>query len=79
MFHFSYTGLRLDHNEKVCDAMERAHIDAELARSSRRIVQLSTLRNVLMRIRSRLNIFAGIEHLSHRQRALAMGDTQDCH
>ena len=36
MFPFSYTGLRLVHDEKVRDAMERAHIDAELTRSSRR-------------------------------------------
>ena len=35
MFPFSYTGLRLVHDEKVRDAMERAHIDAELTRSSR--------------------------------------------
>lgn len=52
-------------DEKVCDAMERARIDAELARGSERTVELSLLSNVLMRIRSRLNIFARIEHLLH--------------
>ncbi len=31
MYPFSYTGLRLVHDEKVRDAMERARIDAELA------------------------------------------------
>jgi hypothetical protein len=77
MFPFPYTGLRLVHDEKVRDAMERARIDAELARNSRRTVQLSLLRNVLMRIRSRLNIFTRIEHLHRRSRALPMGDPRD--
>jgi hypothetical protein len=77
MFPFPYTGLRLVHDEKVRDAMERARIDAELARSSRRTVHLSLLRNVLMRIRSRLNIFARIEHLRRWSRALPTGDPRD--
>ncbi len=51
MYPFPYTGLRLLHDEKVRDAMERARIDAELARDSRRTVQLSLLRRFLMRIR----------------------------
>ena len=77
MFPPPYIGLRLFHDEKVCGAMERARIDAELARGSQRTVQLFLLRNVLVRIRSRLNIFAQIEHLRRRSRALAKGDTQD--
>ena len=77
MFPFPYTGLRLLHDEKVRDAMDRARIHAELARSSRRTVHLSLLRSVLMRIRSRLNIFARIEHLRRRSRTLATGDTRD--
>jgi len=77
MFPFSYTGLRLVHDEKVRDAMERAHIDAELTRSSRRAVRLSLLRSVLKRIHSRLNIFARIEPLRHRPRAFAKGDRCD--
>jgi hypothetical protein len=77
MYPFSYTGLRLVHDEKVRDAMERARIDAELARGSKRTVELSLLRKVLMCIRSRLNIFARIEHLRYQPRALAKGDTQD--
>jgi len=77
MFPFPYTGLRLLHDEKVRDAMEQARIHAELARSSRRAVQLLLLRNVLMRIRSRLNISARIEHLRRRTRALATGDPCD--
>ncbi len=77
MFPFPYNGLRLIHDEKVCDAMERARIDAELARGSQRTVQMFLLRNVLVRIRSRLNIFAPIEHPHRRPRALAKGDTQD--
>jgi hypothetical protein len=48
MFPFPYTGLRLVHDEKVCDAMERARIDAELARNSRRTLQLSMLRSLLI-------------------------------
>jgi hypothetical protein len=63
MFPFPYTGLRLVHDEKVRDAMERARIHAELACNPRRTIQLSLLRNVLMRIRSRLNIFTQIMRL----------------
>ena len=59
MFPFPYTGLRLVHDEKVRDAMEQA-------RSSRRIVKMSLFRNAFMCIRSRLNIFARIEHLRRR-------------
>jgi hypothetical protein len=77
MFPFPYTGLRLLHDEKVRDAMERARIDAELARNSRRTLQMSLLRSLLMGIRSRLHIFARIEHLRRRPRALATGDTRD--
>jgi hypothetical protein len=44
MLPFSYTGLRLIHDEKVRDAMEQAHIDAELTRNSRRTLLLSLLR-----------------------------------
>ncbi len=77
MFPFPDTGLRLIHNEKVHDAMERARIDVELTRGSRRTLQLSLLRNVLIRIRSRLNIFGRIEHLRRRPRALAKGDSHD--
>jgi hypothetical protein len=77
MFPFPYTGLRLLHDEKVRDAMERARIDAELARNSRRTLQLSLLRSLLMGIRSRLHMFARIEHLRRRPRALATGDTRD--
>ena len=40
MFPFPVTGLRIVHDKKVHDAMERARIDAELARGSRRTVQL---------------------------------------
>lgn len=43
MHPFSYTGLRLIHDQKVRDAMERTHVDAEtahhwLSRAYRRIV-----------------------------------------
>jgi hypothetical protein len=72
-----FTGLRLVHDEKVRDAMERARIDAELTRSSQRTLLPSLLRNVLMRIRSRLNIFSQTEHLPRRPRALAKGETRD--
>ena len=58
MYPFSYTGLRLVHDEKVRDAMERARIDAELVRKSQRAAWLSLLNSVLMRICSRLNVFA---------------------
>ena len=73
MFPFPYIGLRLVHDEKVRDAMERARI---LARNPRRTVQLSLLRNVLMRIRSRLNIFTRIKHLRRWPRPLVTGDAQ---
>lgn len=63
MYPFSYTGLRLVHDEKVHDAMERTRIDAELARNSQRTVWLSLLSSVPMLIRSRLNVFARVEHL----------------
>ena len=63
MFPFPYTGLRLIHDEKVRDAMERARIDAELTRSSRRTVHLSVIRNVFMRIRV-------VAHLSRMARSL---------
>ena len=63
MYPFSYTGLRLVHDEKVRDAMERARIDAELVRNSQRTEWLSLLSSVPMFIRSRLNVFARVEHL----------------
>jgi hypothetical protein len=47
MYPFSYTGQRLVHDEKVRDAMERARIDAELARNSQRTVLLSLLSRFL--------------------------------
>jgi hypothetical protein len=34
MFHFSYTGLRLVHDEMVHNAMKRAYTEAELIRSN---------------------------------------------
>lgn len=77
MFPFPDSGLRLIHNEKVHDAMERARIDVELSRGPRRIVQKSQLRNVLIRIRSRLDIFSWIEHLRPRLRAFLNGDPRD--
>ena len=77
MYPFSYIGLRLVHDEKVRDAMERARIDAELTRNSRRTVRLSLLRSVFMRIRSGLNIFARVEHLSRGPRALAIIDSRE--
>jgi hypothetical protein len=63
MYPYSYTGLRLVHDEKVRDAMERARIDAELARNSQRTEWLSLPSSVPMLIRSRLNVFARVEHL----------------
>ena len=63
MYPFSYTGLRLVHDEKVRNAMERARIDAELARNSQLTVWLSLLSSVPTLIRSRLNVFARVEHL----------------
>jgi hypothetical protein len=73
MFPFPDTGIRLIHNEKVHDAMERARIDVELTRGSRRTIQMSLLRNVLIRIR----LFGRIEHLHRRPRAIANQDTCD--
>ena len=58
MYPFSYTGVRLVHDEKVCHAMEQAHVDTEMARNAQRTVWLSLLSRVLIRIRSRLNVFA---------------------
>ena len=49
MHPFSYTGLRLVHDEKVRDAMERARVDADLARNSQRTSWLSLLSSVLRR------------------------------
>ena len=77
MFPFPFEGLRLVHDEKVFDAMEQARIDAELARDPLRIVRLSLFRNLLVRIRSRLNILAAIEHLRCRPRVLAKRLTRD--
>ena len=77
MFPFPFGGLRLIHDEKVFDAMEQARIDAELARDPLRIVRLSLFRNLLVRIRSRLNILAAIEHLRRRPRVLAKRLTRD--
>jgi hypothetical protein len=70
MFPIPFTGLRVIHDEKVRDAMERVRIDAEFARGSQRIVQMSLLRNVLKRIRGALNNFSRIE-LFHRTRNLS--------
>ncbi len=56
-------GLQLIHDEKIRDAMERAHIDAELVRSSQRIIKILLSRNVFVRIRSRSKMFEQIEHL----------------
>jgi len=63
MYSFSYTGLRLVHDEKVRDAMEQVRVDAELARNSQRTVRLSLLSSLPMLIRSRLNVFARAGHL----------------
>lgn len=63
MYPFSYTGLRLVHDEKVRNAMERAHIDVELVRNSQRTVLLSLLSRVPMLIRCRLNVLARVGHL----------------
>ncbi len=62
MYPFSYTGLRLVHDEKVCDAMERACIDRELVRNSQRTAWLFLLSNLPTLIRNRLNVFARVEH-----------------
>jgi hypothetical protein len=61
MYPFSYTGLRLVHDEKVRDAMERARIDTELARNSQRTVWLSLLSSVPLLIRSRLNVLQRLQ------------------
>jgi hypothetical protein len=61
MYPYSYTGLRLVHDEKVRDAMERARIDAELVRNSQRTERLSLFSSVLMLIRSRLNVFQRLQ------------------
>ena len=58
MYPYSYTGLRLIHDEKVRDAMERARVDAELVRNSQRTAWLSLPGRLLRRVRSRLNVFA---------------------
>ena len=82
MYPFPYTGLRLLHDEKVRDAMERVRIDAELAQNSRRTMQLSLLGSVLRRIRNGLNIFAGVEHLRRGSRTLAIKNSREtavCH
>lgn len=77
MFPFSYTGLRLIHDEKLREEMEQAHIDAELARGSRRRALLSLIRKALMRIRSRLNISAHIERLRYRSHIIVKKDIRD--
>jgi len=41
MYPFPYTGLRLLHEEKVRDAMERARIDAELDELGKSAVALN--------------------------------------
>jgi hypothetical protein len=63
MYPFSYTGLRLVHDEKIRNAMERARIDAEPARNSQRTVLLSLLSSVPMLVRCRLNGFVRGGHL----------------
>ena len=55
---FSYTGLRVLHDEKVRNAMEQARIDTVLARKSQRTGRLSLAGRVLLHVRSRLNLFA---------------------
>jgi hypothetical protein len=77
MFPFPFSGLHLVHDKKVHDAMERARIDAELVRGSRRTVQMYQLRNVLRRTISKLNIFFWIGILRRRPSTLAKGDTRD--
>ena len=58
MYPFSYTGLRLIHDEKVRHAMEQARIDAALVRESQRTRWLLLPGKVLLRIRSKLNPLA---------------------
>ena len=77
MFHFSYTGLRLVHDEMVHNAMKRAYTEAELIRSSRRTVDPSLHKNFLKLIHSSLNIFNRIEQLRHWPRAFAKEDRCD--
>ena len=55
MYPFSYTGLRVLHDEKVHHAMEQARVDAALVRESQRTGRLLLPGKVLLRIRSRLN------------------------
>jgi hypothetical protein len=75
MFPFSYTGLRVIHDEEVREAMEQAHIDAELARGSRQSVLLSLLRNALAHIHRRLNVW--LEHLRYRSHVIVTKDMRD--
>ena len=58
MYPFSYTGLHLLHDKQVYEAMERARVDAELARNSRNTARLSLLSRLLTRIHSWLRVFA---------------------
>lgn len=58
MFPFSYTGLRLVHDEKVHEAMERACVDAELAHHSRRSGWLSLPGRLLRRVHHKSSVFA---------------------
>ncbi len=62
MYPFSYTGLRLVHDEKVREAMEQARIDAGLARNPQRTAQQSLLSSVFMHMRSRMNFFTRVEY-----------------
>jgi hypothetical protein len=57
MYPFSYTGLRLIHDEKVRDAMERVCVDAELAREPRRTRWLSLPGRMLWGIRNKPHVF----------------------
>jgi hypothetical protein len=58
MYPYSYTGLRLVHDEKIREAMERACVDAELVRNSQRTGWLALPGVVLRRVRRRLHVFA---------------------
>lgn len=55
---FSYTGLRILHDEKVREAMGQARVDAALARKSQRTRRLPLPGRVHLHVRSRLNLFA---------------------
>ena len=77
MFPSSYTGLRVIHEEKLREEMEQAHIDAELARSPRRLALLPLLRNALTRLRSRLNISARLEQIRYRSYVIVTKDRRD--